>query len=158
MIFTSIEKNQNKHSTLNLSFNALSKWHEPDIKFQSHMVFQRIRKRLWLLQRYWLKMFQIISRNFGVQMLTFRGDQGARICASKMAARKTTKATEAKPAITVYTLGQLGHLCFWTGLNWFIGRLGRAAIIAHLISAQTSPKPKATQARKELNVPKLKSS
>ena len=70
------------------------------------MVFQRIRKRLWLLQRYWLKMFQIISRNFGVQMLTFRGDQGARICASKMAARKTTKATEANPAITVYTLGQ----------------------------------------------------
>ena len=24
-------KNQNKHSTLNLSFNALSKWHDPDI-------------------------------------------------------------------------------------------------------------------------------
>ena len=24
-------KNQNKHSTLNLSFDALSKWHEPDI-------------------------------------------------------------------------------------------------------------------------------
>ena len=25
-------KNQNKHSTLNLSFDALSKWHEPDIR------------------------------------------------------------------------------------------------------------------------------
>ena len=25
-------KNQNKHSTLNSSFNGLSKWHEPDIK------------------------------------------------------------------------------------------------------------------------------
>ena len=37
---------------------------------------------------------------------TFRDDQEARICASKMAARKTTKATEANPAITVYTLGQ----------------------------------------------------
>ena len=27
-------KNQNKHSTLNSSFDAQSKWHEPDIKFQ----------------------------------------------------------------------------------------------------------------------------
>ena len=26
-------KNHNKHSTLNSSFNPLSKWHEPDIKF-----------------------------------------------------------------------------------------------------------------------------
>ena len=25
-------KNQNKHSTLNLSFDALSKWYEPDIR------------------------------------------------------------------------------------------------------------------------------
>ena len=25
-------KNQNKHSTLNLSFDTLSKWHEPDIR------------------------------------------------------------------------------------------------------------------------------
>ena len=28
-------KNQNNHSTLNSSFNALSKWHEPDIKITS---------------------------------------------------------------------------------------------------------------------------
>ena len=33
LIFMSAEKNQNKHSTLNLSFNALSKWHEPGISF-----------------------------------------------------------------------------------------------------------------------------
>ena len=26
-------KNQNKHSTINSSFDALSKWHEPDIRF-----------------------------------------------------------------------------------------------------------------------------
>ena len=34
MIFVSAEKNQNKHSTLNLSFNVLSKWHEPDSSVQ----------------------------------------------------------------------------------------------------------------------------
>ena len=28
-------KNQNNHSTLNSSFNTLSKWHEPDIKITS---------------------------------------------------------------------------------------------------------------------------
>ena len=31
LIFVSVEKNQNKHSTLNSSFDALSKWHEPDL-------------------------------------------------------------------------------------------------------------------------------
>ena len=30
-LFVSAEKNQNKHSTLNSSFNTLSKWHELDI-------------------------------------------------------------------------------------------------------------------------------
>ena len=34
-------KNQNKNSTLNLSFNALSKWHEPDIKFSPEFATSR---------------------------------------------------------------------------------------------------------------------
>ena len=38
-------KNQNKHSTLNSSFDALSKWHEPDIIF----------KIFWFLQTPWLR-------------------------------------------------------------------------------------------------------
>ena len=33
--FCVVWKNQNKHSTLNLSFDALSKWHEPDINRES---------------------------------------------------------------------------------------------------------------------------
>ena len=35
-------KNQNKHSTLNLSFDALSKWHDPHIKSTVCHLLQRI--------------------------------------------------------------------------------------------------------------------
>ena len=34
-------KNQNKHSTLNSSINALSKWHEPDISYQKILTFDK---------------------------------------------------------------------------------------------------------------------
>ena len=43
---------------------------------------------------------------------------------------------------TVYILGQKAlsssYLLYWTGLNWFMGRLGRATCNAHSISAQIS--------------------
>ena len=35
-------KNQNKHSTLNSSFEALSKWHEPDIIHTTAIIVQKI--------------------------------------------------------------------------------------------------------------------
>ena len=41
-------KNQNKHSTLNLSFGALSKWHEPDIS-EYLSIFSKLHTT-WLLQ------------------------------------------------------------------------------------------------------------
>ena len=44
-------KNQNKHSTLNSSFNGLSKWHEPDITDQKEMndFWARRKVRVFLL-------------------------------------------------------------------------------------------------------------
>ena len=35
-------KNQNKHSTLNSSFDALSKWHEPDISHSLRNICKQI--------------------------------------------------------------------------------------------------------------------
>ena len=48
LIFILVEKNQNKDSTLNLSFNTLSKWHEPDISVNRRPFFQNVLEFFYL--------------------------------------------------------------------------------------------------------------
>ena len=59
------EKNQNKHSALNSSFNSLSKWHEPDIRLKPKFSLKI------LISRHFTQLSHNIKFVFDIESLYF---------------------------------------------------------------------------------------
>ena len=68
-------KNQNKHSTLISSFDALSKWHEPDINWQNFFKENKIKciKMKWnsRQQFLWTSLIRILKADHKFPILIF---------------------------------------------------------------------------------------